>query len=120
MSPQDYLLAACSESRCERRCQYASDVFQQLVPMRDEVERECSAVVRFEGGPDNQVVVSGHERNVLAAVRFLDAKAQDGARTRGGKAAGDDISQAGTQSREVSVPSLAIYIVTLMSSGSIR
>ncbi|XP_054709099.1 uncharacterized protein LOC129218802 [Uloborus diversus] len=104
---KDYLLSACSEAstRCERRCQYASDVFQRLVPMRDEVERESSALVRFEPA-DSQAVVSGQERNVLAAIRFLDAKAQDIAlaKAKGRTCADPDfslISQAGTQSREV-------------------
>ncbi|XP_035232757.1 probable ribonuclease ZC3H12B [Stegodyphus dumicola] len=104
----DYLLAACSDgtSRCERRCQYAADIFQQLVPMRDEVERESSAMVRFEG-PDNQVLITGQERNVLTAIRFLDAKAQDIALAKSKGKATDImgelglISQTGTQSREV-------------------
>ncbi|GFT44388.1 probable ribonuclease ZC3H12C [Nephila pilipes] len=103
---KDYLLAACSDSpsRCERRCQYVPDIFQQLVPMRDEVERESSAVVRFEA-TDNQVLISGQERCIQAAQRFLDAKAQDiaMAKSRGKDTVGElgVISQAGTQSREV-------------------
>ncbi|PRD26812.1 UNVERIFIED_CONTAM: ribonuclease ZC3H12C [Trichonephila clavipes] len=102
----DYLLAACSDSpsRCERRCQYVPDIFQQLVPMRDEVERESSAVVRFEAS-DNQVLISGQERCIQAAQRFLDAKAQDiaMAKSKGKDTVGElgVISQAGTQSREV-------------------
>ncbi|CAL1270919.1 unnamed protein product [Larinioides sclopetarius] len=104
----DYLLATCSDStsRCERRCQYAPDVFQQLVPMRDEVERESSAVVRFEV-PESQVLISGQERCIVAALRFLDQKAQDItlAKTRGKPpdSMGElgIISQVGTQSREV-------------------
>lgn len=39
------------------------------------MERESSAIVRFE--QDNLVVITGQERNVLAAIRFLDAKAQE-------------------------------------------
>ncbi|XP_055954097.1 probable ribonuclease ZC3H12B isoform X1 [Argiope bruennichi] len=105
---KDYLLAACSDStsRCERRCQYVPDIFQQLVPMRDEVERESSAVVRFEV-PENQVLFSGQERCILAAQRFLDQKAQDIvlAKSRGkpSESMGEMgvISQVGTQSREV-------------------
>ncbi|XP_015910945.2 probable ribonuclease ZC3H12B isoform X1 [Parasteatoda tepidariorum] len=103
---KDYLLAACSDSssRCERRCQYAPEIFHQLVPMRDEVERESSAMVRFEA-TDCQVVMCGQERNVLAALRFLDSKAQDIALSKG-KATENVgeltlMSQAGTQSREI-------------------
>lgn len=108
---KDYLLAACSETafKCERRCQYAPDIFQRLVPMRDEVERESSAMVRFEGS-DNVVVISGHERNVLTAIRFLDAKARDVVVAKsknkptdfaGGELGPAALSQIGTQSREV-------------------
>lgn len=76
--------------------------------MRDELERASSAVVRFEtAGPDStSVVVSGLERNVATAVRYLEAKAQDLTTGRAPKDApiesGAIISLAGTQSREVS------------------
>lgn len=105
---QDYLLSACGDTgpRCERRCHYSPEVFQRLVPMRDELERASSAVVRFEAaGPEaSSVVVSGLERNVAIAVRYLEAKAQDLMIGRLAKDATIEsgISLAGTQSREVS------------------
>lgn len=68
--------------------------------MRDEVERESGAVVRFEAA-DNQAVVSGQERNVMIAVRFLDAKAQDTLKRKDAVVDCGSISQTGTQSREV-------------------
>lgn len=106
---KDYLLSACSDSgpRCERRCHFSPEVFQRLVPMRDELERASSAVVRFEAaGPEaTSVVVSGLERNVATAVRYLEAKAQDLMTGRLAKDAtiesSSAISLAGTQSREV-------------------
>ncbi|GIY92919.1 putative ribonuclease ZC3H12B [Caerostris extrusa] len=61
------------------------------------------ALVRFEV-PDNQVLISGQERCILAAQRFLDAKAQDIVLSKSKGKPPDtmgDLSQVGTQSREV-------------------
>lgn len=77
--------------------------------MRDELERASSAVVRFEtAGPEaTSVVVSGLERNVATAVRYLEAKAQDLMTGRLAKDVTADttapISLVGSQSREVSL-----------------
>ena len=72
--------------------------------MRDELERASSAVVRFEtAGPEaTSVVVSGLERSVATAVRYLEAKAQDLMTGRLAKDADTPISLVGSQSREVS------------------
>lgn len=85
--------------------------------MRDELERASSAVVRFEAaGPEaSSVVVSGLERNVATAVRFLEAKAQDLTTGRITKDVtielGSAISLAGTQSREVGFVLLSHFLL---------
>lgn len=92
--------------------------------MRDELERASSAVVRFEtAGPEaTSVVVSGLERNVATAVRYLEAKAQDLMIGRLAKDATIEsnaaISLAGTQSREVSLIELfKFHIIGFVTSS---
>lgn len=88
--------------------------------MRDELERASSAVVRFEtAGPEaTSVVVSGLERNVATAVRYLEAKAQDLMTGRLAKDVTADttapISLVGSQSREVSLTCWYFVVVVFM------
>ncbi|XP_076317104.1 putative ribonuclease ZC3H12C isoform X2 [Tachypleus tridentatus] len=73
----EYILSAIAESpsRCEKRCQYAEDVYQELLHIKDRIEMRSCCQVAFQ--EDNMVVVSGLESSVQKAIQVLDYNVQE-------------------------------------------
>lgn len=70
---KDYLLSVCREEPVVEERRYSAEAYQLAVSMRDDVEKETGALLRFH--PEQKMVlVSGRETCVEEAARLLDRR----------------------------------------------